>query len=112
MNDEISRLAAKLDKLKIRRSSIIKELNSVEEEHNILERQIEQAKALPSQLVGKDAKGKCLHIGDSVTTLTKGRYYERIATVTDIKPDNHIDITYKSSKKITWRAGHNLLKLQ
>ena len=112
MNDDVSQLTAKLENLKIRRSSIIKELSSVDEEHNKLEQQIKQAKALSSQLVGKNAKGKCLHIGDSVRTLTKGWYYERIATVADIKPDNHIDITYKSSKKVTWRAGHNLLKLQ
>ena len=50
--------------------------------------------------------------GDKVTTLTRGLCYERITHVTLVKPNNNITIEYIVSKKVTWRKGHNLLKLQ
>ena len=109
---EISQLTAELDKLQVRRSSIISELKAVDLEHTKVEQKIRLALSRPrKQLEGKDSKGNTLSIGDNVTTLTKGKYYERIATVVDIRPDNHIDIAYKTSGLQTWRAGHNLLKL-
>ena len=48
-----------------------------------------------SELIGRDAKGNSLRAGDSVTTLTQGKYYKWIATIVWIKAKNHIDIEYK-----------------
>ena len=112
MSDEVTKLTEKLSKLSVRRSQIIAELQEIDREHTQVEKSIEDAKLPKSELVGSDAKGNSLRVGDTVTTLTRGKYYERIAEVSNIKPDNHVDITYKSSKKGTWRAGHNLLRLQ
>ena len=112
MTDEISKLTVQLSKLKLRRTAIIKELSSVEKEHNEVEIKIKQTQHTSSKLTGSDAKRNPLHVGDSVTTLTKGKYHERLATVTEIQSANHIVITYLVSKKQTWRAGHNLLKIK
>lgn len=112
MNDEIEKLTEELSKLSVKRSTIIADLQAVETKHRSIERALSKAKrnktGIPS---GFDAKGRPLLTGDNVTTLTKGRYYERIAKVVRINPDNRIDIQYNTSKKETWRAGHNLLKL-
>ena len=112
MSDEITRLTKELSQLSIKRSKIIADLQKVDAKHNSIEQELYRAKRnKESVLSGKDVKGNSLFIGDNVTTLTKGKYYERIATVIRVEPDNHIDIEYKTSKKQTWRAGHNLLKL-
>ena len=112
MTDDVSKLKEQLSKLKLRRTAIINELSSIEEEHNKVERQIKQNQRPSTELIGKDAKGNTLRIGDSVSTLTKGKYHERIATVDEIRSENHIVISYLASKKKTWRVGHNLLKLE
>ena len=111
-NDEFEELTEQLNKLQLRRSSIISELKAVDVEHTEIEQKIKRALIVNcSSKKGRDSKGNILLVGDSVTTLTIGRYYERIATITDIRSNNHVDIEYKTSKKQTWRAGHNLLKL-
>ena len=112
MTEEITQLNEKLSKLSLRRSKVIAELQSIELEHSETEKQLKKAKKHPKGgLAGRDSKGNSLCVGDSVTTLTKGKYYERIATVVQINSDNHVDIKYKQSGKLTWRLGHNLLKL-
>ena len=98
----------KLSKLSLRRSKIIAELQVIELEQSKAEKQLEEAKRHPKGvLAGRDSKGNSLCAGDSVTTLTKGKYYERIATVVQVNPGNHVDIKYKQSGKPTWRLGHN-----
>ena len=112
MTEEITRLSEKLSKLSLRRLRVIAELQSIELEHDETENQLDEAKKHPKGvLAGRDSKGNSLCSGDSVTTLTKGKYYERIATVVQVNPENHVDIEYKQSGKLTWRLGHNLLKL-
>ena len=112
MTDEIARLTVQLSKLKLRRTAIIKELSSVEKEHNEVERKIKQTQHTPHELIGTDAKKNPLHVGDNVIILMKGKHHERHATVTEIQSANHIVITYHMSRKQTWRAGHNLLKFK
>ena len=63
-------------------------------------------------LTGTDSQGNKICGSDKVTTLTRGSYNERIAKVTLVKPENHIVIEYLARKKLTWRKGHNLLKLK
>ena len=114
-NSDIDQLSQQLSKLSVRRSKSIAELQSIDKEYLKLERLIQEkrnSREILSQPEGKDSKGNPIRIGDSVTTSTKGKYYERIATITNIAEDNHIDIEYKESKKTTWRKGHNLLKLK
>ena len=60
---------------------------------------------------GMDSRGNELRKGDEVRTLTRGKYYERIAKVTVVKADNHIDYQYLVSKASTWRKGYNILKI-
>ena len=121
MNDNIEQLTKQLSALSVKRSKTIAALQLIDKEHKRIESLLEAkkeddilvgAKKEDDILVGKDSKGNPLHIGDSVTTLTKGKYYKRIATVVGISDKNHIDIQYKSSKTTTWRVGHNLLKLK
>ena len=112
MTEEVTQLSEKLSKLSLRRSKVIAELQSIELEHSEAEKQLEEAKRHPKGMfAGRDSKGNSLCSGDSVTTLIKGKYYKRIATVVQVNPDNHVDIEYKQSGKLTWRLGHNLLKL-
>ena len=101
MTDEIARLTVQLSKLRLRRTAIIKELSSVEKEHNEVERKIKQTQHTSHELIGTDTKKNPLHVGDNVTILTKGKHHERHATVTEIQSANHIVITYHMSKKQT-----------
>ena len=111
MSDEVTRLTEKISKLRLRRSQAIAELQEIDQKYDQLEESLEAAKKQSSnELVGKDAKGNSLRIGDSVTTLTRGRYHERIAEVIHVSSGNHIDIKYKTSGKSTWRIGHNILR--
>ena len=66
----------------------------------------------PLRLTGTDSQENKIGGSDKVTTLTSGTYNKRIAKVTLVKPENHIVIEYLASKKLTWRKGHNLLKLK
>ena len=113
MSDEVTQLTKKLSKLHLRRSQTIAELQEIDQKYDQLEDSLKTAKKQPSnKLVGKDAKGNSLRIGDSVATQTRGVYYERIAEVIPVSSGNHIDIKYKTSGKSTWRIGHNLLRLK
>ena len=115
MSDKITRLTEKLSKLSVRRTQTIAELQEIDQAYTHIEKSLEKAKTKKQQinkLGGKDAKGNPLRVGDSVTTLTRGKYHERIAKVTQVNPENHIDIEYKASGKATWRIGHNLLLLE
>ena len=112
MNTEIDQLTEQLSCLNNKRSKAIANLQSIDREHRRIETLLKKKKTKPEGIVGRDAKGNLLQIGDSVTTLTKGKYYERIADVIAIEPQNHITIEYKTSGSNTWRIGHNLLKLK
>ena len=79
----------------------------IDKEHEEVETLIKQA----SGLTGVYSRGAIIHAGDKVTTLTRGKYYERIAKVTLVKPDNHIVIEHLVSTISTWREGYNLLIL-
>jgi len=84
---------------------MISELQSIYRQHQEVEKllkNLKKSKASKSELVVTDAKGNVLRKGNSVNTLTKGKYYEWIAKVMQINPQNHIDIKYKNSKKGTW----------
>ena len=107
MDEDLAKLTTRLGKLRVRRTETIKELQVIEKEHEEVETLIKQA----SGLIGVDSRGVTIHAGDKVTTLTRGKYYERIAKVTLVKPDNHIVIKYLVSAKSTWRKGYNLLIL-
>ena len=107
MDEELAKLTTRLEKLRVRRTDTIKELQVIEKEHEEVETLIKQA----SGLTGVDSRGAIIHAGDKVTTLTRGKYYERNAKVTLVKPDNHIVIEYLASTKSTWRKGYNLLIL-
>ena len=77
MTNKIKKLSEKSSKLSVRRSDIISELHSVEQEHCEVEDKLHRAKQDPrSELIGRDAKGNSLRAGNSVTTLTQGKYYE------------------------------------
>ena len=101
-------LTARLSKLRVRRTKIIKELQTIEKAHKEVETLIKASLGL----TGTDSQGNKICGGDKVTTLTRGTYNKRIAKVTLVKPENHIAIEYLASKKLTWRKGHNLLKLK
>ena len=112
MNDEIKQLSEKLSKLSVRCAEIISELQDIEHKHEKVEEKLKKAKKEPtSELTGRDAKGNSLRAGDSVRTMTQGKYYERIAIVVRIKAENCINIEYTQSGKPTWRAGHHFLKV-
>ena len=108
MDKNLAMLTARLTKLRVRRTRTINELQSIEKEHEEVETLIKES----LKLTGTDSRGNEICGGDKVTTLTRGIYNERIAKVTLVKPDNHIVIEYLASKKVTWRKGHNFLKLQ
>ena len=101
-------LTSRLSKLQIRKTRAVYELQSIEREEELVKTLIQES----SGPTGTDSRGGKIRSGDKVTTLTHGLYHERIDLVTLVKPDNNITIEYLESKKVTWRKGHNLLKLQ
>ena len=71
MSDEVTQLTDKLSKLRLRRSQTIAELQEIDQKYDQLEESLEKAKKQSNnELVGQDAKGNPLQIGDSVTTVT------------------------------------------
>ena len=108
MNEDLTELSSRLSKLQIRKTRVVHELQLIRREEELVKTLIKES----SGPTGTDSQGDKIRSGDKVTTLTRGLYYERIARVTLVKPDNQITIEYLESKKVTWRKGHNLLKLQ
>ena len=140
MNEELTGLLTlRLSKLRIQKTKVVNELQSIKREEELVKTLIQDSilfgtekdsqgddirsrdkatgtniKATGTNIkaTGTDSRGDDIHSGDKVTTLTRGLYYERIARVTLVKPKNKITIEYLESKKVTWRKGYNLLKLQ
>jgi len=108
MYKELTKLTSKLEKLRLLQTKEIEELQSIEIEHQAVDKLIRKSQGL----TGTDSRGNNARTGNKVTTLNCGKYYERITKITFVKADNHIKIQYLISKINTWRKGHNLLKLQ
>ena len=108
MNEDLTALTSRLSKLRIRKTRAVYELQTIKREEELVKALIQES-SVPT---GTDSRGSKIRSGDKVTTLTRGLYYERIARVTLVKPDNNITIEHLASKKVTWRKGHNLLKIQ
>jgi len=108
MNEDLTELSSRLSKLQVRKTRVVHELQLIKREEELVNTLIKEC----SGPTGTDSQGDKILRGDKVTTLTRGLYYERIARVTLVEPDNKVIIEYLGSKIVTWRKGHNLLKLQ
>lgn len=126
VSDELLRLSKLVQELSIQRGEVVTHLSEVHHNlavavnHRKKERRCKNNnkacvkegatfKATSEKATAQDSRGEILSIGNTVGTVTQGKYFARKAKIFSI--EGTVTIQYLNIKKETWRLSHNLLKI-